>query len=348
MSQEMVQNLAKEIATAEKLDEKRGLDFMGMVPCPIKPGFAAIYDQYASRFYAENKREILSYVPLSCGCAGHDGERQFFDILGIPSIELFPKITAAFSFMDFFHSEFQSRFFGKGYFQTLDLSPLNKDFEGLGLSDPDGDFNIYSAFPAVIMVDKRKLGDLPVPKSFADLLNPVYKGQITIQGGHGSVSALFPMYILKEFGEAGLEALDKNVGNVIHGTKMAKIAGTMNSEGTAIYVIYWFFAKTCAATQYVDIIWPEDGAYMDPMYILAKKDIPSELNILLDMLRSKEMSTFLSENYFPCASTGIDNQLPAGAKMKWIGWDFLKSHKIEELVARIEKQFDKHIRPENR
>jgi ABC-type Fe3+ transport system substrate-binding protein len=346
MSIVKVKKIASEIVKSENLAEKRKLDFLGMVPCPIKPKFHEFYEKTAKEYFLSTGRALYAHVPLECGCQGTEGEKRFVNILDIPSIDMFPDLVAAFSFMDFFNSGFQSRFFSKGYFRHIPTVPLNRDFQGLGLEDPDGDFNIYSVFPTVIMVDKRKLGNLPVPKSFGDLLDPVYKGQITIPSGHGTVSSLFPMYILKEFGEAGLQALDDNVGNILHGAKMAKIAGTMNSECTPIYVITWFFAKTCAQTQYVDIIWPEDGAYIDPMYLIAKKELPQESELLLNMLTGADFSGFLAENFFPTANGMVDNRLPQGAKMKWIGWHFLKNNKIEELTVRIEKIFDKHIKPE--
>jgi len=62
----------------------------------------------------------------------------------------------------------------QGAFEAVPLSGTNSDFAELDLIDPQHSYSIVSVVPAVFMVDKLALGDLPVPRTWADLLKPIY------------------------------------------------------------------------------------------------------------------------------------------------------------------------------
>lgn len=319
------------------------LDFIGQVLCPMKANFKRGYEETAESYQKETGRSFYSYVPTICAGKGDGEEYDAGDILNYMSIEDFPGMVASFGLGDYFSSRFREKFLRKGYFEAPERHGLNPSFEGAGIDDPFGEFYIYSAYPQVFLIDKRRLGNLPVPHALEDLLNPVYRDNITIGGGHGMVSQTLLLYIYKKFGERGLELLENNVRQVLHPSQMAKLAGGAGSTGTAIYVILFFFGKACGKTDRVELIWPEDGAVIDPAFILVKKGMLEKYQALISYITGEKYGRISVENGFPVTTPLAANALPGGGKLQWLGWDFINSHKIEDTAGLVTEGFKKYV-----
>ena len=319
------------------------LDFIGQVLCPLKASFKEGYDEVTAEYEKNTGETFFSYVPTICGSNGHHGEADAGKIMRCNKIEEFPDAVASCFFGDYFSAEFRRRFLGKGYFEPLARPGINKDFADIGIEDPNGEFNIYSGYPIVFLVDKRRLGTLPVPHTWGDLLNPIYKDNITIGGSHGNVSATVPLYIYKEFGDHGLEMLERNVKNAVHPSQMAKLAGSVSSEGSAIYIIMLFFGMACGKTETTELIFPEDGAIIDPAFMLVKNGMTEKFKVLIDYITGKKFGAVSAANWFPVTSPDVDNRLPEGAKLKWLGWDFIHSHEMDKTAEYAESRFVKYI-----
>lgn len=341
----MISNIEKDIEALinEEDMKKNRLEFLGQVPCPIKPAFKEEYDILAREYFEETGKQFFSYVPTSCG-DGTDRQKGLSNILMANTIDEIPDIGVSFTMGDYCNSKIIKDYVSKGYFESaIDVDQCEM-LKGVNLKDPYNAFSTLAIFASVIMVDKRKIKDLPIPKKWNDLLDPVYKDSIAIPGGHGDISVLYPMYVYKEHGEEGLEKLEHNVCNVLHGSKVAKIAGTNNSEGAPIYVVSWFFAKACANTDYIEIIWPEEGAYIEPEIMIVKKDLPEDLNKIVDFMKSEKVSKIFADNYFISTYKGIDNKLPEDAKFKWIGWDYIFENPVEKFKDKVQNKFCKYVK----
>lgn len=325
----------------EEMEKKTKLDFMGMVPCPIKPKFREMYEEVNKKYFKETGKQFYSYVPSSCSC--DDRTKSLSNILSAESEDEMPDIAVTFGLGDFVNSKIIDKFISKGVYKNV--IPIEKCsyLKEVDMKDPFDAYGIFGVFPTIIMIDKKKIGNLPIPSKWEDLLNPVYKDSICIPGGHGDVASLLPLYIYKEFGNEGLKKLDNNVSNVLHGSRVAQIAGSNKSECAPIYIVSWFFAKACA-NENVEIIWPEDGALIDPLIMMVKKELPTDLNRIKDFLLSKEVSSMLADNYFPSTSPLIENKFPLNPKFKWIGWDYIIDNKMEVLKEEVTKDFNKYLK----
>lgn len=235
-----------------------------------------------------------------------------------------------------FKKEFIETFVIPGYFTAAQSGPVSRNFDGI--PDPRKAYSIYGIFPYVMMVDRHKLGSLPVPGRWSDLLDPVYRNNIII-GGPDGVNELLLLDLYRELGETAIKQLAANVKDTWHAAQMAKTAGTGSVKGAAIYVLPWFFAKTCPHTRAVSIIWPEDGALANPMYFLVKKSRAADLRPLVDFVRGTEFGARMAETYFPSLHPETDNHLPEKAKFKWLGWDFVYAQDIGRLIEYITKIF---------
>lgn len=240
----------------------------------------------------KSQAKPFSVMFQPCGSTGNHSEADMGKIMRCNKIDEFPDAIASCFFGDYFSTKFRKRFLGKGYFEPIARPAINKDFAGIGIDDPEGEFNIYSGYPIVFLVDKKRMGTLPVPRTWEDILNPIYKGNITIGGAHGNVLATVPLYIYKEFGDNGLEMLEHNVKNAVHPSQMAKLAGSASSEGNAIYIIMLFFGKASGKTETTEIVFPEDGAIIDPAFMLVRKGMTEKYKVLIDYVTAKRLAVY--------------------------------------------------------
>ncbi|MVB10687.1 Bacterial extracellular solute-binding protein [Caprobacter fermentans] len=319
------------------------LDFIGQVLCPMKANFKQGYDEVAEQYKKETGCAFYSYVPTICGSKGDRTEATAGDILKYLTIDDLPGMIASFGLGDYFSSQFRERFLKQGYFESIKRNGLSPAFEEAGIDDPSGEFYIYSGYPAVFLVDRKKLGDLPVPRKWEDLLSPVYRNNITIGGAHGMVSKTLLLYLYKMFGDEGLKMLEPNVRQAMHPSEMAKLAGTSAKAGTAIYVMMLFFGKACGKTDRTELVWPEDGAIFDPAFILVKKGMTEKYQVLIDYITGERYGKISAANSFPVTTPLVKNPLPEGAKLQWLGWDFINSHRMEEVVDHVTEPFQKFL-----
>jgi ABC-type Fe3+ transport system substrate-binding protein len=317
------------------------LEFIGQVMCPMKAHFKEGYDRVAAEYEKNTGRKFYSYVPTVCG-GGHSAPASDVnpgDVLRYMTIDDFPSLAASFDYGDYFCTAFRDRFLRKGYFEAPAHEGINADFADAGIVDPEGEFFVYGGYPTVFLVDRKKLGDLPVPRTWADLLDPIYKGQISIGGGHGRVDESLLMHIYKTFGDDGLARFEGNVAQSVRYADMARLAGTRKPNATAIYTSLYFFAKARGDSNSVELVWPDDGAIFDPAFFLLKKGKLDEYRVLVDYIAGKDFGEVSAKNGFPVACAGIDNRLPQGARLQWLGWDFIHSNDMDALKKKVSAHF---------
>lgn len=309
------------------------LDFLGYTTCPMKQIFREGLEDELSLYFEKTGIRLEWFVPSGCGVD------PYKSIWKAERIEEFPDAVMTTGFGNFFKDEFVEKFIMPGYFKSAARERVNKDFASEGFEDPDGNYTLYSVFPYVLLIDLKKLGELPVPRRWSDLLNPVYENNIIIGGSEKSLSMVPLLYLHKEFGEEGLAKFAPNVKDAWHNAKMAKTAGTSSAEGAAVYVLPWFFARSCPRREATEIVWPEDGAYTGPMYLIVKESGGQKLKAISDYITGEKFGGRSANNFYPALHPNVDNKLPPQAKLKWLGWDYIKSHSMDQLIERVDHVF---------
>lgn len=319
-------------------DPSLKLDFIGYTYCPLKHTFKECFEEVLKDYVKKTgDTGFKYYVPSGCS-----SENPYDDLWESETIDQLPEVIAGAGFGDFFRQDFFDRFISKGYFKAIQYQGIHKEFSDAGLVDPKGWYTVYSVFPLVMLVDIKKLGELPMPRKWSDLLNPFYKDNIVIGASHGDIHEELLLHIYKEHGEAGLISLASNVKTGWHASQMAKAAGSANSSGAAVYVIPWMFAKSCPRTEATGVVWPQDGALVTPMYILVKEAASEKYKPFIDFLTGSFYGKKSADNYFPAANSEVDNKLPEGAAFKWLGWDYIRSQPLEQLTDSVLGIFKKN------
>jgi ABC-type Fe3+ transport system substrate-binding protein len=310
------------------------LDFLAYIVCPLKhffrDGLEAVLQDYRRR----TGQVFNCFVPMGCG-----GADPYEDIWKVARIEDFPDLVVSVGFDNLFKQSFYDRYISQGYFQAVQAQPVAPVFAACGMVDPRGWRTVYGIFPYIMLVDRRKLGGLPEPHRWSDLLQPIYRRKIVIGGSLDDLPEVLLLSIFKVFGDDGVKCLAANVKDAWHASKMAKTAGSGHPEGAAIYVIPWFFAETCPHKQVVALIWPEDGALVSPLYLLAKADKIAKLQVVLDFVTGAELGRRAADIGFPMLNPMVENRLPENATFNWLGWDYIRSTNLEHLIDHTREVF---------
>lgn len=313
------QYLLEDFSPGEKLD------FYGNTICPLKFTFRDALEDLERKHkehYGISRKCYLEFGKMTNDTC----EESWAD----PDPKRFPGLLFSKEFNEYLGLDFQKKMdgmFAGGYIQNM-----NPALKAAGLWDPEDIYTVYGVMAEMFMIDKKRLGSLPVPRTLEDLLDPVYENNIIIFGkDRETISNAMFLYLYKLYGEEGIRKFAGNVKHALHGSVMSKTAGSSRQEGGAIYLVSWFFAQTCVREE-VEIIWPDDGAITLPMYMLVRKDEAENVKDITDYITGKDFAQACVKAYTPPMNGEVDAKLPPGAAFQWLGWDFIREHDIPALA----------------
>jgi len=310
----------------------RDLDLLLYAPCPVKLVMKAELEAAAP--------STRLHVPM--GCTSIDPYDPLRDETNPDEL---PGVIASIGFGDFWQRGFAERFAHTGVFQAVRPARVNPLYESAGLLDPGtpgnpaGAYTMYGVTPYLFLVDEKLLGALPAPRTWADLLDPRYAGKIVMCGDGDDMADAVVLNIYKDFGAAGVEKLAAASQCLMHSSTMAKVAGRPEAKGAAIFVMPAFFAYSTKQPAHIRILWPEDGAAASPLYFLAKKSEHQRLAPVIDFLLSGFAAIPSAAWFAPQAVLAEPSPLPPEAKLKWVGWDFVRNTDINALRDEMNERF---------
>ena len=315
---------------------RENLDFLGQVHCPIKDRFSAAWENFAALYNSGHKTQIRGVVPMGgCGADIH------CNISTATSREKFPAVITDTGYQEFFTGNFLSSPEKIGWFGSFPRDdPVHPLFRDTSLKDPHGVFHVFGAMPHVILVNHRRLGGRPVPRRVASLTSGEYTGRLAVGFAEDDISELLLLEIWKEQGEAGIRALARNIGFAGRPQDLAADA-VARRDGCCAYFMSWFFAHAVPRRDYLEIIWPEDGAVLNPLYALFKKPETDRENEVREACASflfgPDLARRLADGWFVHTRPEVSYQLPAEAKFRWVGWDYILEKPVVERVREIEE-----------
>ena len=251
---------------------------------------------------------------------------------------------------DFFFSPgFKERFVDPGVFNVAPDGDLHPEFNGLGLRDPQGRYNVFSIIPAVIIVRQEALKGLPLPRVWEDLLDPKYRGALCMPDCAIDLPRAVLLTLYSRYGLQAVESLADNIAQLMHPSQFVKKLRMPHNKVPPFTVMPYFFAQVVSAIPGISVIWPEDGAIAEPLYTLCKSDPnhmkadPAAVAEAVELFNGPQVACIFAGGHFPALDPAADNGLPAHARFWWPGWDFLHSHDVTELGARLENLFEERV-----
>lgn len=318
-------------------------DFVGNVPVPLRHRINDAVEEIAGGCAASGARPLKWTFPHGRG-NGAQMERLRF----IRRLADFPNMLVSAEHGNAFNRRFYERHVMGGAFESGQPDGAAAAFSDCGLIDEKGWIGAYAVAPFVFLVDHARLDGRPAPRRWADLLDPIYRDRIVFSGWrregdrqYSQYNKFFLLAMAQEFGLKGLAKLVRNVPLLMHSAQMPRLAGTDASPG-GVYIAPWSMADMCPRRKVTEIVWPEDGALAYPLWLTVKASHRKALDPLARYFYGAELGRYLADNRYPSLSPDCASGLPEGAKLKWLGWDYVRHPATARMLKAACRTFVDH------
>ena len=332
------ESIDKTLKTQNKV-ENPDIRIEGVLPCPVRvpllEGFNTWMDENKDKFDFKLEYELKS------AHLGVDWIRKKIESGNEASLaDLF--MSAGFDL--FFDKNLMGKFKDKGIFEDITgFDRLNKDFdnEEIDLKDPQKQNSIIGVVPAVFVVNTEELRGREIPRTWEDLLKPEFENSISLPINDYDLFNAILLNIYKNWGEEGIISLRESLLRSMHPAEMVKSHIKKNSSGIpTVTVMPYIFTKMIKPESPLKPIWPEDGAIISPIFLLAKKETKDKTKPFVDFFFSKELAEILvTKGKFPSTNPEVDNNLGENKKFMWLGWDYINNQDIGSLLRKCEALF---------
>jgi len=300
------------------------IKIIGLLPCPVRIPLL-------ERFTTLSNLEDINHN-LKAASEGLDWLKEEVELAQTEDDLADVYISAGFDL--FFEENLMKKFKDKKIFEDYfsDIE-FNSDFENdsISLKDPNKDYSMIATVPAVFLVNTQILGDRPIPKTWKDLLNPIYENLISLPVSDFDLFNAILIHLYKEFGIDAIKQLGKSLVKSMHPAEMVK-SEKRNRVKPAISIMPYFFTKMALPGSVMKAVWPEDGAIVSPIFMLTKRSKKNELLEIASMFTSIETGEILShKGLFPSIHKDVNNNLK-GKTFKWVGWDYINNNDIGSIL----------------
>ncbi|MDR3395049.1 MAG: ABC transporter substrate-binding protein [Parasulfuritortus sp.] len=317
--------------------DTRHLDFLGRMPIPLRRAFKAGLD----RTVADHR--AATGVNLDCSFLSGAEWYKPFDALATANEEHLPGMLVTTFHHDILAPGLLARYAPGPSARQPNFHPA---CTAAGLPDPEGVFRLFAAIPFVFLVDEKRLKGRPAPRAWDDLLDPIWTDDIVFGGWRPNGQVPYQDYnsylllsLRREYGDDGLAAFAVNVRHLQHNIRTATQAGSNSRDVGAIAILPWLQAELSPRRERIRVVWPEDGALTMPIGYLVKPEAETRLWQLADYVSGVELGRTLVRNCYPPSNPAIPGAFPAGAKLKWPGWDYARTHDLATESKRAADKF---------
>ena len=309
----------------------------GLLPCPVRIPLLEAFAAVQNEITAETGLSIG--VKLAAASVGADILAQ--GLQGIHDESDLPDIFLSAGFEAFFDRRNMARFKDQGVFVDCSWAHHNELVAPYGLKDPDGHYAMLGIVPAVFLVDKTQLEEgEEVPRTWAAILGERFRGKISLPVGDFDLFNGILLTIWKVFGDEGVAAIGRNLLEGMHPSQAAGRFAPKGGKGPLVSVIPYFFSRMAQFNPNAEIVWPQDGAIVSPIFMLLKRSAPPAGRRLAEFFASREVGEILAhKGLFPSCHPEVENRVPAEAPLMWLGWDFIKANDLGELIPRVNDIF---------
>lgn len=301
------------------------LDLLCEVPVPLRMSFADDLARRVARHCAATGEALSCAVPM-----GQGGPSPLDRLRLARTPQAFPRMLVSARGGNAFNRRFHAAHVAGGTFASAQPEGVAEVFAAAGLVDPRGWIGVYAVAPFVMLVDHARLGARPLPRRWADLAEPEFRGEVSFGGWrragtapYGALNTFFLLSMLRLLGPARLERLLANVPDLVHSAQMPRIAGT-GASVAAVYVLPWSLADICPRRGRTTVVWPQDGALAFPLWTTVQAAHRRRVEVLVAHLFGPATADFLDRNRYPALAPGRPPGLPDGTRLLWPGWDYAR------------------------
>lgn len=307
---------------------------LAMMPCPLK---VPVEEQF-NKLLETGAFPNLPHDGIAF--EGNANQTKFYEKVGqYQTEEQLPDITITPGISSFFHPGFREKFVDRNVFADVADYPVNSRFAEIGLKDPEGKYTVICVNPLVMVADKTRLGDTPAPRSWLDLLDPAFKKRVGMRGQNDTFCETTLLTLMHVYGLKAIRQLGESVLAGYHPAQLSKLAGTGDPTAPAVSIMPYFYAKTIRKKEQVEVIWPEEGAIISPVFLLFKRSKEKSLRPVADFFTGLETSSIYENALFPSLHPGVESKLPENARFLWMGWDLIRNNDMKQTTTQLNEAF---------
>lgn len=326
-------NDAKVDITLREKKKDGDITVKGLLPCPVRLPLLEAVDAFAQGVTEKTGLSVATDLIAASG-----GQQWLADNVEGITAENVPDVFVSAGFDVFFDERSFGKHVKSGMFRDM-TGECHSYFSEM--KDPKGNYGMVGVVPAVFLVNKDVLNGREVPKGWADLLKPEFEKSVSLPVGDFDLFNALLVHIHRMFGDEGVEKLAKSMVQSMHPAQMVKNAGRKTEDKPAVTIMPFFFTKMLFGSKSAEMVWPEEGSIVSPIFMLTRKDREEVTQPVADFLYSKEVGEILAHRgLFPAMNREVDNRLPEGAKFYWAGWDYIYSTDMGKLLEKLNADFN--------
>jgi len=302
-------------------------DLVAYLPCPIKVPFEQAIAEYLAQQGSPPFR-------LQIEGNANKNEDDYATLVGANCAEDLPSLLITPGVNQLFGRQFVSSVLDCGQFDDVANYPWDPERRETALRDPLGHATVLAANVTVMVVDHMQLGTRAAPRSWKDLLAPEFANSVLMRGNGKTYCETTLLAWQQLFGEEGLRKLGRAVREGWHPAQMAKVAGTGQASGAAVYVMPFFFARNIRHQDAVSLVWPDEGVIASPVTLLVKRGLSPGLRRFAEWLAGPTIARLFARAGLPTPHPEVVSGLPSEATYVWSGWERARSMDLSaELSA---------------
>lgn len=168
------------------------------------------------------------------------------------------------------------------------------------LAEPTNLWTASNVHIVTVMVNRKQLGALPEPKTWADLLDPKWKGKVIIADPANSSTAYTILWGVKQM--LGAAALKKLAANVVVTPAAATLLRSVAQGEYPVGLTFESnaYAYVAGGQKEIKLVYPADGTFSTPEFLVLAKNAPNAViaRRVFDHIISKDVQIALLENSF--------------------------------------------------
>lgn len=311
----------------------------GVLPCPIR---VPLMENFTA--WLDEKKDELGY---SIGYDLKSANLGLDDVIekvkqGNP--DLIPDVLISAGYELFFDKKLMGRYLDENLFEAASDN-FNSDFacDRIDLRDPMKKYLIIGVVPAVFIVNKKVLNGRPVPRTWDELLSDAFTDSVAIPMGDLDMFNALVVSLYARYGMDGITRLARIYKKSLHPAQMVKGKGGSPSL-PAVSITPYFFSQMVQPGGDQEVVWPEDGAIISPIFMMSKTTHRQKVQPVIDYFMSRQVGEIFSSNgKFPSTNPQVDNHLSPDQTFWFVGWDFIHNTDIGALLKELEAHFNREI-----
>ncbi|MDR1673253.1 MAG: ABC transporter substrate-binding protein [Bacteroidales bacterium] len=259
------------------------------MPCPMKVPFKQLFTPFV-----ETYNEQYPAQPISCpditDCTSQD---IGYLLQNSVSKSTFPDIIVSSNYDIFFKYGFYDRFLKTGVYTGF-TNPSDLAAMPQAIRDNLKRNNMGAlCFMSWSVVRDLSVENIPEIHSWAQLLTPDMKGQITVHGHADKVTFGLMYFLRKTLGDEAICQLARNITDIKHFSQIIKRFCSTDPHRTAFSILPDVAVHKIPSGKKVRIVDMKEGKVLNPLMMAVRTSKLKQCRPVLDIFGSKEFRAML-------------------------------------------------------